>query len=81
MKFDHTRNVAGSADGRKGDHMKAVVKRTGRTWSVFNGQELIEGGFFTRSAAVATRDELNSVPQHGASCRCQGCSELRKEAK
>jgi hypothetical protein len=39
---------------------KAVVKRTGRTWSVFQGKELIEGGFFSREAAVVTADELNS---------------------
>jgi len=43
--------------------VKATVKRTGRTWSVFQGERLIEGGFFDREAAVATANELNSAAE------------------
>jgi hypothetical protein len=27
------------------------VRKTGRTWSVFRGEELVEGGFFSHYAA------------------------------
>ena len=36
--------------------MEYTVRRTGRTWSVFKGAELIEGGFFSRAAAEATAE-------------------------
>lgn len=38
---------------------RAVVKRTGRTWGVFVGGRLVEGGFFTRDAAVRCAEDLN----------------------
>jgi hypothetical protein len=38
---------------------KAVVKRTGRTWSVFVAGVLVEGGFFSREAALRRAAELN----------------------
>jgi hypothetical protein len=31
--------------------MEYTVRRTGRTWSVFNDEDLVEGGFFSRAAA------------------------------
>lgn len=37
--------------------MTITVKRTGRTWGVFRGSELIEGGFFSREAALRAADE------------------------
>jgi hypothetical protein len=30
---------------------KITVRRTGKTWSVFEGEVLLEGGFFDREAA------------------------------
>lgn len=35
------------------------VKRTGRTWSVFRGSVLIEGGFFSRDAALDCAERLS----------------------
>lgn len=34
------------------------VKRTGRTWSVYVGGKLVEGGFFAKQAAIECRDRL-----------------------
>ena len=35
-----------------------AIRRTGRTWGVFENGQIIEGGFFNRAAAEDLRDEL-----------------------
>ena len=36
---------------------KIVVRKQGRTWGVYRGTELIEGGFFDRTYAEEARSE------------------------
>jgi hypothetical protein len=55
------------------------VYRSGRTWGVYlqpatngTGQELVEGGFFSRAAAVNAAEALRR--EHG---RDQGTGEMR----
>lgn len=48
--------------------MKYVVKKTGRTWSIFKGTVLVEGGFFSLYAATAECDSLNTQLPLGPLC-------------
>jgi hypothetical protein len=43
------------------------VKRTGRTWGIFERGELIEGGFFSRDAANEVAETY--TPEPGNSVR------------
>lgn len=38
-----------------------VVRKTGKTWSLFRGDELVEGGFFSKDAADASCAEHNKT--------------------
>lgn len=37
------------------------VKPTGRTWGVFHGARLVEGGFFSLDAALAACADWNAM--------------------
>jgi len=51
--------------------MAAQVKRTGRTWGVFVGGRLVEGGFFSRSAAVECAASVAEDDDGGVCSECE----------
>lgn len=38
--------------------MALTVKRIGRTYSILDGDKILQGGFFSRGGAMAVRDEM-----------------------
>jgi hypothetical protein len=48
---------------------KFTVKRTGRTWGVFEGDKLIEGGYFRKDSAEEFAEALFDADERGRGWR------------